>query len=668
MSPAAQRSRVKLVVTKCDGSSPGETKVVVVPHSCSFAELVRCLKSRFLPPKEATAAAAVTTSSESSTQQGVSIRYCLPSDPRILVDVRDDEDVASMVDEHYTLGGSSHRRPQMYFSCGSSGPSLWPRSGSGSGHGSGSGAATYSLPLSRASTATLEALSPFSRAMAPLSSSSASSSYNPAAIGLAPSAVTRSTSAVSALGLMAPPAAASHHDHFAFRPPLSPPRSGLIGRMGSGQVLAPLTPPRQPLDSASSSAMLSPSRRARPATLPPLAGVEVIPAESVTLVTLLGAGSYGDMWRGRWREAEVAVKCLSPVALGVDCFPSEGCRDDAAERFISRFAKSVMLRHPNLVQFYGIVLPSAPPPVLPLTPRSLAPLRSLSFDAAPRGPGHDDQMATATVQQQQAWPEGDDIRRTASLPAGRLVRGGITPPAPALVTEYVGGQSLLHALSTRDPLVASRRTRVSLALDVTKAMVYVHSKGVTHGDLKSSNVNVCCKGRGTVARVSAAGVYHTGLQGYVPGVTTSPNVLPWLAPEVLWGPHKVTNKVDVFAFGIILWELWALAPPYASEAAFGGLLRAVTDPSRHVRPPIPGSAPDAPPMPEPASGWKELMKSCWAADPDSRPPFTKIASELSAMEAAVRRELREGRNSSPLKPPLHPPPAAPACSSPAIPT
>ncbi len=47
-----------------------------------------------------------------------------------------------------------------------------------------------------------------------------------------------------------------------------------------------------------------------------------------------------------------------------------------------------------------------------------------------------------------------------------------------------------------------------------------------------------------MARVSAAGVYHTGLQGYVPGVTTSPNVLPWLAPEVLWGPHKVTNKVS----------------------------------------------------------------------------------------------------------------------------
>ena len=58
-------------------------------------------------------------------------------------------------------------------------------------------------------------------------------------------------------------------------------------------------------------------------------------------------------------------------------------------------------------------------------------------------------------------------------------------------------------------------------------------------------------------------------------------------------------QVDVFAFGVILWELWAMAPPYASEAAFGGLLRAVTDPSRHVRPLIPGSGPDAPPMPEP---------------------------------------------------------------------
>ena len=86
--------------------------------------------------------------------------------------------------------------------------------------------------------------------------------------------------------------------------------------MGSGHLLAPLTPPRQPLASANSSsnAVLSPCRSTALAALPPpLAGVEVIPAESVTLVTLLGAGSYGDMWRGRWHEAEVAVKCLSPA-------------------------------------------------------------------------------------------------------------------------------------------------------------------------------------------------------------------------------------------------------------------------------------------------------------------------------------------------------------------
>ena len=65
MPPGLQ---IKLVVTKCDGSSPGETKVVVVPHGCSFAELVRCLKSRFLLPKDASAAA-LPTFSDPSTQQ-----------------------------------------------------------------------------------------------------------------------------------------------------------------------------------------------------------------------------------------------------------------------------------------------------------------------------------------------------------------------------------------------------------------------------------------------------------------------------------------------------------------------------------------------------------------------------------------------------------------------
>ena len=89
---------------------------------------------------------------------------------------------------------------------------------------------------------------------------------------------------------------------------------------------------------------------------------------------------------------------------------------------------------PPTLQFYGIVLPSAPPPALPITPGTLAPLRSLSFDAVAQSPRHDDHGAAIAVPRQQSSLDEGDIRRTASLPVGQLVRGGIMPPAPALVS------------------------------------------------------------------------------------------------------------------------------------------------------------------------------------------------------------------------------------------
>ncbi|KAI8005714.1 Dual specificity protein kinase shkA [Camellia lanceoleosa] len=84
--------------------------------------------------------------------------------------------------------------------------------------------------------------------------------------------------------------------------------------------------------------------------------------------------------------------------------------------------------------------------------------------------------------------------------------------------------------------------------------------------------------------------------------------LPWMAPELLNGSsNKVSEKVDVFSFGIVLWEILTGERGIVNNT---------------LRPSIPSFC-----DPE----WKRLMEECWAPNPVVRPPFTEIASKLRVM-------------------------------------
>ncbi|MCO5569819.1 hypothetical protein L7F22_023533 [Adiantum nelumboides] len=100
--------------------------------------------------------------------------------------------------------------------------------------------------------------------------------------------------------------------------------------------------------------------------------------------------------------------------------------------------------------------------------------------------------------------------------------------------------------------------------------------------------------------------------------------LPWMAPELLNGSSSlVSEKVDVFSFGIVMWELLTGEEPYANMhygAIIGGIV------NNTLRPTVPRWCDAA---------WRSLMEKCWAADPGERPTFLEIATALRAMEASI---------------------------------
>ncbi|EEC81943.1 hypothetical protein OsI_25817 [Oryza sativa Indica Group] len=194
----------------------------------------------------------------------------------------------------------------------------------------------------------------------------------------------------------------------------------------------------------------------------------------------------------------------------------------------------------------------------------------------------------------------------------------------ATVTEFMVNGSLRHVLQRKDKYL-DRRKRLIIAMDAAFGLEYLHSKNIVHFDLKCDNLLVNLKDQSRpICKVGDFGLSKIKRNTLVSGGVRG--TLPWMAPELLNGSsNKVSEKVDVFSFGIVMWEILTGEEPYANMhygAIIGGIV------NNTLRPPVPASC-----DPE----WRRLMEQCWAPDPSHRPAFTEIAGRLRAMSVAANQ-------------------------------
>ncbi|KAF5183444.1 Mitogen-activated protein kinase kinase kinase [Thalictrum thalictroides] len=197
----------------------------------------------------------------------------------------------------------------------------------------------------------------------------------------------------------------------------------------------------------------------------------------------------------------------------------------------------------------------------------------------------------------------------------------------ATVTEFMVNGSLRHVLLRKDRAL-DRRKKLMIAMDAAFGMEYLHSKNIVHFDLKCDNLLVnlrdsqrpiCKVGDFGLSRIKRNTLVSGGVRG----------TLPWMAPELLNGSsNRVSEKVDVFSFGIAMWEILTGEEPYANMhcgAIIGGIL------NNTLRPNIPDRC---------DSEWRKLMEECWAPDPSVRPSFTEITNRLRVMSMALQTRAR----------------------------
>ncbi|KAG4197158.1 hypothetical protein ERO13_A05G005800v2 [Gossypium hirsutum] len=194
----------------------------------------------------------------------------------------------------------------------------------------------------------------------------------------------------------------------------------------------------------------------------------------------------------------------------------------------------------------------------------------------------------------------------------------------ATVAEFMVNGSLKQFLQ-KDRTI-DRLKRLIIAMDVAFGMAYLHGKNIVHFDLKCENLLVNMRDlQRPVCKIGDLGLskvrQHTLVSGGVCGT------LPWMAPELLSGKSDmVSEKIDVYSFGIVMWELLTGEEPYADihcASIIGGIV------NNTLRPKIPSWC-----DPE----WKALMERCWASDPTDRPSFSEISQKLRNMAAAVNIE------------------------------
>lgn len=275
------------------------------------------------------------------------------------------------------------------------------------------------------------------------------------------------------------------------------------------------------------------------------------------MVCLVGRGSFGRVYRARWDVSTVALKVVEHYDQGKPAMMAfEG-------------AVSTSLAHPNLVQTFKYSI----------------------RDTKCSG---NSEVARSTLKGFEVW----------------------------IVQEWCGLGTLNQKLQRKELVEQGGFSEViEVSAEIGSAAAYLHSRGIIHGDLTTSNVllteRACPKGYTTkVSDFGLARVLDNGASGVN---TASMGTVTYMPPELfqLQGA-TLTKKVDVYAFGVIMWQL------FTSEAPFAGLqpTQVVVMVAQGAALQLPSSVPEC---------LGRVFKEVTARKATDRPAFDKIVKDLLAM-------------------------------------
>src|SRR5437879_2131444 len=185
---------------------------------------------------------------------------------------------------------------------------------------------------------------------------------------------------------------------------------------------------------------------------------------------------------------------------------------------------------------------------------------------------------------------------------------------------YIEGESLRAALERKRQFTA--RDVIRILHDIVDALAFAHERGVIHRDIKPANVLT----QGSHALVTDFGVAKA-LSAAMPlsGVTSAGIAIgtpAYMAPEQLAGDASADHRMDIYAVGLLAYELLTGVSPFTGPSPRETLAAQLTrdpKPLHEVSAEIPRSL-------------STLIMRCLAKDPAARPQRAEdILLELDSM-------------------------------------
>ncbi|MFC1587313.1 tetratricopeptide repeat protein [Planctomycetota bacterium] len=210
---------------------------------------------------------------------------------------------------------------------------------------------------------------------------------------------------------------------------------------------------------------------------------------------------------------------------------------------------------------------------------------------------------------------------------------------PRLVLEYIDGCSMDDLLAEQELPPMARA--LDIAVQICWGMAFAHDKGLIHRDLKPANIMVTKDG---TVKITDFGLVKRLLEKAEKQLATSNKIPPmqtlmtqgimgtpeYMAPEQ-WQEEAIQSS-DIYAFGIILYELFCAQRPY-DYPLLKGLERVTAYLTAHCKEPLPRPKSIVEEIPEPI---ETLIQQCLEKDPQKRPSsFRNITASINKIAKQI---------------------------------
>ena len=186
-----------------------------------------------------------------------------------------------------------------------------------------------------------------------------------------------------------------------------------------------------------------------------------------------------------------------------------------------------------------------------------------------------------------------------------------------LVMEYMPRGSLRGILEDKSKEI-NWDIRWDIGIDIGKGLTYLHSNNILHRDLKSLNVLL---GADYHAKICDFGLSKIKLESSSASTKSKAGTVRWRAPETFKRGFKPTSSMDVYSYGMVLWEIASREIPFSDAPDEITAMGFIKDGEKEN---IPAECPKV---------YGEIVQTCWQ-EAEKRPGASEVLTSLTKAKPA----------------------------------